>query len=76
MPVVLPHKELSANTLQLGAFAVFCSYTAGIPGNTATNMNDREQDLDHPLASSSAGMIRTGDRCGACPIDASYQTFV
>jgi hypothetical protein len=23
MPVVLPHKELSANTLQLGAFAVF-----------------------------------------------------
>ena len=38
MPVVLPHKELPTNTLQLGAFAVFLFYIVGIPGNVATNM--------------------------------------
>ncbi len=34
-------------------------------GTWQPTWDNREQDLGHPLASSGAGWIRTGDRCGA-----------
>jgi hypothetical protein len=45
-------------------------------GTWQPTRNDREQDLGHPFAFSGAGWIRTGDRCGTCPVDASTQTLV